>query len=86
MIERSDILQVSPSLFEENVNEGTFTFLPLGPVPDQTLDEYRASVGAPPAQPVKYTHRFHLAQVASHVRNTWPISPCVGLACAPAVA
>ena len=61
-------LQVSPSLFKDNVKEGSFTFLPVGPVPDQTLDKYRASIGAPPQQPVKYTHRFHLAQVANHVR------------------
>ena len=62
------MLQVEPSALKGNLTEGTFTFLPLGPVPALTLDEYRASVAAPPAQPVLETHRFQLSHVADHVR------------------
>ncbi len=46
----------------------TFTFLPLGPAPDLSLEEFRARIGRPPQQPVALTHRFQLAQVIPEVR------------------
>ncbi|KAK9917475.1 hypothetical protein WJX75_004774 [Coccomyxa subellipsoidea] len=45
----------------------TFTFLPLGPAPDTSLEEFRAHIGRPPQQPVLLTHRFRLAQVTPEV-------------------
>ncbi|EIE22888.1 RmlC-like cupin [Coccomyxa subellipsoidea C-169] len=47
----------------------TFTFLPLGPAPDLSLEEFRAQVGRPPQQPVALTHRFQLAQVIPEVNT-----------------
>ena len=70
------LLQVSPPALRGNLTEGTFTFLPLGPVPDMTLDEYRASIAAPPAQPVLQTHRFLLSQVANKVCCKSLLSMC----------
>jgi oxalate decarboxylase len=63
-------LGVSTAAVSSNIAPNSFTFMPLGPAPDATLEEYRASLaGGVPAQPVALTHRIQLSDVADHVRS-----------------
>lgn len=62
-----------------NINTNTFTFMPLGPVPTQTLDEFRSSLsGSAQAVPVAQTHRTSLKNVAYHVSALSVLQKCVG--------
>ncbi|BDA50372.1 probable oxalate decarboxylase OxdD [Coccomyxa sp. Obi] len=52
-----------------HISRNEVTFLPLGPVPNTSLEEFRARVGRPPQQPVLQTHRFEIAQVIPEVET-----------------
>ncbi len=55
-------LGTSASAVDASVAPNTFTFMPLGPVPNTTLDQYRGSMARLPSQDVLLTHRYQLAQ------------------------
>ena len=57
------------------------TFLALGPVPNTTIEEYRASIGAPPGHNVSHTHRFQLSLSPNKVQtspNVWALAILAG--------
>lgn len=69
-------VQVPMDTFRESMKDAKATFLPLGPLPNTTIEDYRASIGAPPGHPVPQTHRFELShapnKVQTHLQVFWP--------------
>ncbi|CAL8464787.1 g4322 [Coccomyxa elongata] len=63
-------LGTNASVVDANVAANTFTFMPLGPVPNTTIDEYRASFARLPSQDVVLTHRYQLANAAPAADNS----------------
>ena len=60
-------LGVPADNFASNIESESQTFLPLGPVPQGSLEEFRASIALPPQQSVPLTHRFQLADFTPQV-------------------